>query len=59
MQLVTVSNQPRFTMTKPNNVVQLADYRKKPERRPSPILQKLWADMEATLAGLEQDLAGK
>ena len=59
MQLVTVSNQPRFTMTKPNNVVQLADYRKKPERRPSPILQKLWADMEAALAGLEQDLAGK
>jgi hypothetical protein len=56
---VTVSNQPRFTMTKPNNVVQLADYRKKPERRPSPILQKLWADMEAALAGLEQDLAGK
>jgi len=59
VQLVTVSNQPRFTMTKPNNVVQLADYRKKPERRPSPILQKLWADMEAALAGLEQDLAGK
>jgi len=53
---VTVSNQPRFTMTKPNNVVQLADYRKKPERRPSPILQKLWADMEAALAATSEDV---